>query len=243
MLIALSNAMIKIILADHQRIFRIGTAAALAAEEDIRIVGQPHCLQQLIDGLERGHARVLVLSDAFLGDFDTILKIARDKQTAILLLVDKSNIVAPGIVTEVQGLLPRSASAATVVQCVRQVARGGRVINVARDSPTGLPQSPVGARVRQRLSHLELRIIGFVVQGYRNREIALLMDATEDGIKYAIRGIFDKTGVFDRLQLTLFALHHHILIPDRPDVTPASAIDPIAATQPHRNFDRWRPVN
>ena len=51
-----------------------------------------------------------------------------------------------------------------------------------------------------------------MVQGYKNREIALRMGSTEQEVKNSLRKIFDKTGVFDRLELALFVLHHRTLM-------------------------------
>ena len=43
----MTRSMINVILADYQRIFRIGMASALAAEDDIRIVGSHNLLTSL----------------------------------------------------------------------------------------------------------------------------------------------------------------------------------------------------
>ena len=76
----------------------------------------------------------------------------------------------------------------------------------------------------------ELRIIAAIVQGYKNREIALQLYTSEQVIKNALRNIFDKIGVSDRLELALFVVHHRILAqatasvavnPARPRLSPA----------------------
>ena len=65
--------------------------------------------------------------------------------------------------------------------------------------------------MQRRLSERELRIIAAIVQGYKNREIADQLCTTEQVIKNALRNIFDKIGVSDRLELALFVVHHRIL--------------------------------
>jgi DNA-binding CsgD family transcriptional regulator len=79
---------------------------------------------------------------------------------------------------------------------------------------------PVGYRVHQRMTQHELRIIGFVVEGLRNREIAAHLGTNEDAVKYALRKIFDKTGVFGRLELALYVLYHHALRKATSEVPP-----------------------
>jgi len=65
--------------------------------------------------------------------------------------------------------------------------------------------------VRDRLSEKELRIVASVAHGYKNREIAMQLFTTEHVVKNALRSIFDKIGVSDRLELALFVLHHRML--------------------------------
>ena len=113
----MSRSMINVILADHQRIFRIGMASALAAEDDIRIVGQPQSIDQLMHGLEWLHPHVLVLSSAFVERIDAIRHICDARQTAILLLEDHGETVVPQFSPDVQGFIERSADEATVVRC------------------------------------------------------------------------------------------------------------------------------
>jgi len=69
----------------------------------------------------------------------------------------------------------------------------------------------ISERVRERLSPKELSIIGLLLKGYKNREIAEELHNSEQVIKNYLHSIFDKTGVSDRLELALFAMHHQLL--------------------------------
>jgi DNA-binding NarL/FixJ family response regulator len=235
--------MINVILADHQRIFRIGMASALAAEDDIRIVGQPHSISQLLHGLENFRAHVLVLSSAFLGKLDEIKRIADRQHTAILLLEEPGAMMVPQFTTDVNGVMQRSADESTVVRCVRHLARGGRVLRLVRNQTRAHRLESVSLRGRNRLSQLELRITALVVQGRKNREIALHLGSTEQGIKNSLRRIFDKTGVFDRLELALFVLHHGIVVRGEADSHQATALNSLAAVQAFRDMEYRRTVN
>jgi DNA-binding NarL/FixJ family response regulator len=50
-----------------------------------------------------------------------------------------------------------------------------------------------------------------VVTGYPNKEIAALLSISEQTVKHHITNIFDKLGVYNRLELTLFAFHNGIV--------------------------------
>ena len=235
--------MINVILADHQRIFRIGMASALAAEDDIRIVGQPQSIDQLMHGLERLPPHVLVLSSAFVGRIDAIRHICDARQTAILLLEDHSETAVPQFSPDVQGFIQRSADEGTVVRCIRHLARGGRVLRLVRGPQDEAVLDPVGIRVRQQLTPNELRIIAYVVQGFRNREIAVRMDMNESGVKNTLRKIFDKTGVFDRLELALYVVHHRALINAASEVQPTPRFTSLASVEAQRWNSRRNFVN
>jgi DNA-binding CsgD family transcriptional regulator len=63
-----------------------------------------------------------------------------------------------------------------------------------------------------------MRIVALIVQGCKNREIAIRLKTTEQVIKNYLRSIYDKTGVSDRLELALFTLHHRVLAQAAADV-------------------------
>ena len=69
----------------------------------------------------------------------------------------------------------------------------------------------VGARVKDRLTPKELQIVALIVQGCKNKEIAMQLGTKEQVIKNYLRSIYDKTGVSDRLELALFTIHHRAL--------------------------------
>jgi DNA-binding NarL/FixJ family response regulator len=235
--------MINVILADHQSVFRMGMASALAAEDDIRIVGQPRSFEQLLNGLENFRAHVLVLSSAFLGRLAEIKQTAARQHTAILLLEEPGSVILTQFSTDVNGVMQRSADESTVVRCIRHLARGGRVLRLVRSQPVESQQSPVGLRLRQRLTQLEMRIVALVAHGFKNREIASHLSSTEQGIKNSLRKIFDKTGVCDRLELALFVLHHGIVLRTETEAHPTPALNSLAAIQTFRDLGYRRTVN
>jgi len=202
--------MINIIIADHQAIFRAGVAKILAVEDDLRIVGQPVTLEQLLMCIEKLRARVLVISSGFTSEMEDILKLARRQGIAMLMLADSTEIAARYREAGIQGVVYRSVPGDRMVEAVRRVARGESYFQLPGIGPDP-SEDFVGRRVRDRLSDRELQIMAAVVRGFKNRDIALRLYTSEQVIKNALRNIFDKTGVSDRLELALFVLHHRVL--------------------------------
>lgn len=202
--------MINVIIADQQAVFRAGTAKVLAVEEDIRIVGQPTSADQLLNSLEKLRTHVLVLATSYLALYEQIRQVASRQGTGLLLLADGDSATEKYLEKGVLGLVYRSVNAATIVRAVRLVARGEHFVQKPGPTATRWEDS-VGERVRNRLSGRELRVVAALIRGYKNREIAELVGTSEQTVKNALRSIYDKTGVSDRLELALFVLHHRIL--------------------------------
>jgi two-component system, NarL family, nitrate/nitrite response regulator NarL len=61
------------------------------------------------------------------------------------------------------------------------------------------------------LTPREFEVTKAVVSGYPNKEIAAQMAISEQTVKHHITSIFDKLGVYNRLELTLFVFHHGLI--------------------------------
>lgn len=203
--------MINVLIADHQAIFRAGVATVLAAEDDLRIVGQPQSSKQMLNALEHFRVRVLLISASFLRPFSAVHALAVRQTTSMLVVVETEDEASGFMAMGAQGVVYRSVSGPTIIYAVRRLAHGKTFIHTPNSGITQIGEDQVGTRVRDRLSEKELRIVAAVVQGFKNREIAMQLFSTEQAIKSALHAIFDKIGVSDRLELALYVLHHRIL--------------------------------
>lgn len=61
------------------------------------------------------------------------------------------------------------------------------------------------------LTPREMDVIRAVISGLTNREIAQKLAISEQTVKHHITNIFDKLGVYNRLELTLFVFHHGLV--------------------------------
>ncbi|HMK24063.1 MAG TPA: response regulator transcription factor [Terriglobales bacterium] len=63
------------------------------------------------------------------------------------------------------------------------------------------------------LTRRELQITSAVVSALSNKEIAQRFTLSVDTVKNHLRNIYDKTGVSNRLELAMFAVHHNLELP------------------------------
>ncbi len=203
--------MINVVIADHQAIFRAGIAKILAVEDDLRIVGQPASMQQLQVCLEKLRTEVLLLSSGFTPYLNETVAKARQHSVALVILAESIEPAAQFTMPGVRGVVYRSVPGSCMVDTVRRVGRGETYIQPQGTIAGDHNQDFVGTRVRDRLTEKEIRIMAAVVRGFKNRDIAMQLHTSEQVVKNALRNIFDKTGVSDRLELALFVLHHRVL--------------------------------
>ena len=64
------------------------------------------------------------------------------------------------------------------------------------------------------LTKRELDVVGAIVRGNANKDIAREFSISEDTVKHHLTNIFNKTGVSNRLELALFAVDHSLVLRD-----------------------------
>src|ERR1041384_8094557 len=152
--------MLKLILADNQAIFRAGIAKVLAVEDEMRRVAQAHTQQQMFMAVDKFRAAVLVIAGGFHNDLNAVLHAATRNKTRVVVLADTGESAQRYMGAGAHGVVYRNVTSASLVDCVRRVARGETwVQDIA--VPSELTENDmVGLRVRDRLTAKGLRLVG-----------------------------------------------------------------------------------
>jgi DNA-binding NarL/FixJ family response regulator len=201
----------KIILGDSQAIFRAGMAKVLAIEEDFRIIAQCSDLQHLNHAIETSQASIILVASALKPDFVAVLDRARQMKARTIVIAESNEQAVDYTSIGANGIVYRNISGPALVECMRKVLDGQVWVQTTAQVLESAEEDLVGQRVRDRLTPKELKIVALIVQGCKNKEIAMRLGTTEQVIKNYLRSIYDKTGVSDRLELALFTIHHRVL--------------------------------
>lgn len=226
--------MLKLVVADKQPVFRAGIAKVLAVEDEMRIVAQAQTPEQIPMALERFRPNVVVCSVNFYPDIHGLAQAVAKVKGRLVLIAESGENTNAFLTAGAHGIVYRNVTGPALLDCVRTVSRGETFIQDTA-VPTEVSENDmVGARVVDRLTNKELRIVALIVQGYKNKEIATELGTTEQVIKNYLRNVYDKIGVSDRLELALFTIHHRILaeaaaasagtVPPAPDTTKAANV-------------------
>jgi DNA-binding NarL/FixJ family response regulator len=201
----------KVILADSQAIFRAGTAKVLAMDEDLRIIAQCTDLDRMMHAITTFPGSIVVFAASLRPDMVRLRTVMEAANSRGIVIAENTEAASGYLQQGFRGVVFRNVTGQALVECVRRVAAGDTWAPPQLQIPDSPEEDMVGTRVRDRLTPKEMRIVALIVQGCKNREIAIRLKTTEQVIKNYLRSIYDKTGVSDRLELALFTIHHRVL--------------------------------
>jgi DNA-binding NarL/FixJ family response regulator len=208
-----TEVMNKIILADNQELFRAGTAKILTIDHGFRIIARCGGAERLYQTLEAFRGSILLFASALKLDISLLVERVRAQVSLCIVIAEAGESAGSYLSAGVHGAVHRTVTGPALIDCVRRVVRGESGVYVP-GLRSGLPvqeEDSVGARARDRLTPREMQIVALILQGCKNKEIAMRLTTTEQVIKNYLRHIYDKTGVSDRLELALFTIHHRML--------------------------------
>lgn len=213
-----SGEPILVMLADSQAIYRVGMGKIFATEGDLQIAAQAGSLEEL-RALADTKADVLLLEGGLLaGTTDALPEIVALMPEIKIIVQTSQNDEANTVEMYrrgVRGIIPRSITPELLVRCIRKIAAGetwidNKSVNWVIEAYRAQAVALTDPRLQPRLSPKELTIISLITQGKRNKEIAFQLGTSEQVIKNALRKIYEKLGVADRLELALYCLHHQL---------------------------------
>lgn len=205
------SAMKKIILADNQSIFRAGVAKTLALQDDIRIIAQCTDNERLSQAIRTFRSSIVIFTSSLQPDLPKLIQLTQAAGSRLIVIAENTESLHTYANHGFDGVIFRDITGPGLVDCVNSVASGQNYLQQKSGRSLTEEADAVGARVRDRLTPKEIKIVALIVQGYKNKEIASHLGTTEQVIKNYLRNVYDKTGVSDRLELALFTIHHRTL--------------------------------
>ena len=207
--------MIRVLLADDQRLVRSGFRMILGADPELEVVGEAN------DGVEAvSEARALlpdvVLMDVRMPRVDgieatrQIAALAEAPRVLVLTTFDLDEYVFAALRAGASGFLLKDAPEAQLLAAIRIVADGGSLFAPAvtrrlieRFAELGQPAAPPAAI--DELTAREVEVLRLLARGRSNAEIAAELVVSEHTVKTHVAHVLAKLGLRDRIQAVILA--------------------------------------
>jgi DNA-binding NarL/FixJ family response regulator len=208
---AQGSTMNKIILADNQEIFRIGMAKVLVSEEDFRVATQCADLERLLLSVDAYRSSIVLFASALRPGYQDLMSHVKVPGSRAVVIAENGEPAHSFIAHDIRGVVYRNTAGKELAESVHRLIKGYWSIQRPGEAVWLDEEASIGTRVRDPLTPKEMKIVALLVQGCKNKEIALRLATTEQVVKNYLRSIYEKTGVSDRLELALFTTHNRIL--------------------------------
>jgi DNA-binding NarL/FixJ family response regulator len=215
-----AESQIRVVIADDHSIFREGLCRVLEAEPGFTIIGEAATEQQTLERLRylRPDILLLAFSEPEQNTSDILQEVSRAAPSVrTILLIDsiEKSVVLNALLLGARGVVAKASNSIVLFKSMRAVVAGE--IWVSRSTVADLIEMLRARRSGREssrsfeLTRRELEVIGAVVEGQFNKEIAQDFSISEDTVKHHLTRIFDKLGVSNRVELAMFASHHNLI--------------------------------
>jgi two-component system, NarL family, nitrate/nitrite response regulator NarL len=216
-----SKRQIRIFIVSGQTIFRDGLLALLKRARDFSVVGQAADGEMAISLAQRLKPDVVLL-DLKLpkpSGIDVLRRLA-EAGSAVRVLVFSSDIGSNETIQALhlgaRGIVLNGSPSPMLFEGIRRVMADeywvspDTIASLVQRLRRPLPYSSSVQPASFGLTARELEVILEVVAGSSNPEIAKKLCLSEQTVKHHLTHVFDKLGVYNRVELALFATNHNL---------------------------------
>jgi len=217
---------IKVIIADRQPLFRKGVEFYLKEAEDIFICAEVSSEAELVTRVVNEIPDVVLLDISLASDGMDLARMVKQHVPSVAVIViapapnDEGLFMA--IKARAAGYVSRDISSQELISIIRRASRGEYPLN-----DSFLSQPKVAAQVLEQfqdfswgkgvetfvspLTPRETEILNYVAKGYLNKQIAGMLDISEQTIKNHVTSILRKLDANARTQAVITAVKRGII--------------------------------
>ncbi len=212
---------VRILIADDHPVVRFGVRRMLQTHSHYSIVGEAADGKEAIREMRETQPDILLLdlNMPMLPGLETLRELTTIQvptKTVLLTSAISPREILEALQLGARGVVMKDALTTDLSECISTVMQGhywlGRkpvtnlvqVLNDLMEEVKEPPRNTFGLTIR------ELEVVRLIAQGMTNKDIAQECKIAEETVKRHLKNIFDKVGVWNRLELALFAINNHL---------------------------------
>ncbi len=215
--------LIKIIIADDQRLMREGLKTILELEEDMTVLGAAANGKEALE-LCRRLAPDIVLMDIRMPEMDGVeaTKLITAESPATLIIVvttfDDDELIIKALKAGAKTYLLKDLPSEKLLSAIRATYNGdivlqpeiaAKLVDRASGDEATVSES-MDERQTETLTGREKEILALMAEGLNNSDIATRLYLSKGTVKNQVSVIYGKLGTSDRTQAVLLALRNHL---------------------------------
>src|SRR5690625_3557821 len=211
--------MIRILIAEDQRMVREGLKMMIETDHELRVVGEAENGREAISMCEQ-HLFDVILLDIRMPEMDGLQAArhirARWPQSKILILTtfNDDEYALEALKLGASGYMLKNADPESLIRAIKSCYSGGLSLEeqvAAKVMPRLLKQQKEEREIDPSLTPRELDIVRKVGEGLNNQEIAEALALSVGTVKNHTSIILNKLSLRDRTQLAIYAIRHDLV--------------------------------
>jgi DNA-binding NarL/FixJ family response regulator len=194
---------LRLVIADDHLLFRQGLKSLLLLQPDLEVVGEVERFGQLASLLSSTPCDVLLLDLQMerwvIGDIQRLTRVTR---VVVLTASERKEDAVAALRMGAHAIVQKRYAVETLIEAIRSAAEG---LVWVPPQLQGELVAQLRSQAAAELSVRETEIVRCVASGLRNAEVAGRLSISESTVKTHLNNIFQKLGIRDRVELTLYA--------------------------------------
>ena len=195
---------LSILLFSDEPVYHLGLLAVLGSMPEFAFLESCSTPAELTAATASRQPHAIIFSLAMDPELTLLAELRRIAPSTALILMGREftpELAHHGMELGARGFLGTTVSANTIHECLRLCTAGQLWMERALYNSL-LDSRPVP------LSRRQAELLGLLIQGLKNREIAISMGISEGTVKAYLTKLFEKVGARDRFELALYGLKH-----------------------------------
>lgn len=210
----------RIVIADDETIFRDSLRVFLQTANGFEVVGDCSDAYTALELARRLKPDILLLDHNLPrdGGLDVLAELRKSEVPVNVVLLSMAltpDETVRALRSGVRGIVLKTDSTSSLIDCIQKVMQnefwlGKDCVRNLVQAVSDFREARIRSKNRYGLTSREIEIVQAVLDGYSNPEIAVNFSLSQQTVKHHLSHVFDKLGVYSRLELALFATNNDI---------------------------------